>query len=160
VRGDDDVGAFGGMRRIAEERVADAIEHREDGREIDVHLVGKAVGDRHRQLLAGDVGMIAARQLPMSAFDLIGAGIARNAENVVVVAHGAEIEVTSFQPPAASEIDIDSGKLEAGSGKRVAEIKECPLCGETLRFRTREMSEHIPGTGQTSTRNVREWVCP
>jgi hypothetical protein len=22
------------------------------------------------------------------------------------------------------------------------------------------MSEHIPGTGQTSTRNVREWVCP
>ena len=41
----------------------------------------------------------------------------------------------------------------------MAEIKECPLCGEILRFRTREMTEHIPGTGQTSTRNVREWVC-
>jgi YgiT-type zinc finger domain-containing protein len=42
----------------------------------------------------------------------------------------------------------------------VTEIKECPLCGETLRLRTREMTDHIPGTGQTSTRNVREWVCP
>jgi len=42
----------------------------------------------------------------------------------------------------------------------VAEIKECPLCGETMHLRMRELTDHIPGTGQTSTRNVREWVCP
>jgi hypothetical protein len=29
-----------------------------------------------------------------------------------------------------------------------------------MRFRTRLMTDHIPGTGQTSTRNFREWVCP
>jgi hypothetical protein len=29
-----------------------------------------------------------------------------------------------------------------------------------MRFRTRETTDHIPGTAQTSTRNVREWVCP
>jgi YgiT-type zinc finger domain-containing protein len=42
----------------------------------------------------------------------------------------------------------------------VTEIKECPLCGETLRFRTRELTDPIPGTGQTTTHNVREWICP
>jgi YgiT-type zinc finger domain-containing protein len=41
----------------------------------------------------------------------------------------------------------------------VAEIKDCPLCGETMRLRARVQTDHIPGTGQTSTRNVREWVC-
>ena len=42
----------------------------------------------------------------------------------------------------------------------MADIKECPLCGETMRLQTRELSDHIPGTGQTTTRIVREWVCP
>ena len=42
----------------------------------------------------------------------------------------------------------------------MADIKECPLCGETMRLHVREMSDHVPGTGQTTTRMVREWVCP
>jgi C4-type Zn-finger protein len=42
----------------------------------------------------------------------------------------------------------------------VAEIKECPLCGEAMRLGTRETTDHIPGIGQSSTRIVREWVCP
>ena len=29
-----------------------------------------------------------------------------------------------------------------------------------MHFRTREATDSIPGTGQTSTRNVREWICP
>ena len=42
----------------------------------------------------------------------------------------------------------------------MAEIKECPLCGEAMRLTMRELIDHVPGTGQTTTRNVREWVCP
>jgi C4-type Zn-finger protein len=42
----------------------------------------------------------------------------------------------------------------------VADIKECPLCGETMHLTLRELSDRVPGTGQTSTRTVREWVCP
>jgi C4-type Zn-finger protein len=41
----------------------------------------------------------------------------------------------------------------------MADIKECPVCGETMRLTRREVSDHIPGTGQTTTRNSREWVC-
>ena len=42
----------------------------------------------------------------------------------------------------------------------MADIKECPLCGETMRFTRREQADHIPGMGQTTTRSVREWICP
>jgi len=42
----------------------------------------------------------------------------------------------------------------------MADIKECPLCGETMRLQIRERAEHVPGTGQTTTRIVREWICP
>ena len=42
----------------------------------------------------------------------------------------------------------------------MAEIKECPLCLETMRFSKREVTDIVPGTGQAITRNVREWVCP
>ena len=42
----------------------------------------------------------------------------------------------------------------------MADIKECPLCGETMRLTLRELSDRVPGTGQTTTRTVREWVCP
>jgi len=42
----------------------------------------------------------------------------------------------------------------------MAEIKECPLCGETMRLKSRELTDRVPGTGQTSTRQVLEWVCP
>jgi hypothetical protein len=42
----------------------------------------------------------------------------------------------------------------------MADIKECPLCGEAMRLQIRERADHVPGTGQTTTRIVREWVCP
>ncbi len=38
--------------------------------------------------------------------------------------------------------------------------KGCPMCGETMRLVARERIDHIPGTGQTSRQQVREWVCP
>ncbi len=37
---------------------------------------------------------------------------------------------------------------------------ECPMCGEAMRLVARERIDHIPGTGQTSRQQVREWVCP
>lgn len=39
-------------------------------------------------------------------------------------------------------------------------IRECPLCGETMRLVARERTERVPGGGQTTTRQIREWVCP
>jgi predicted RNA-binding Zn-ribbon protein involved in translation (DUF1610 family) len=39
-------------------------------------------------------------------------------------------------------------------------MKECPLCGETMRLTIRERKDHLAGVSQTSTRQVREWVCP
>lgn len=38
--------------------------------------------------------------------------------------------------------------------------KECPLCGEPMRIRQREMTQAIPGTPQTNTQQFGEWVCP
>jgi len=42
----------------------------------------------------------------------------------------------------------------------MADIKECPLCGGDMRLKIREATDLVPGTAQTSTRTVREWVCP
>jgi uncharacterized protein with PIN domain len=39
-------------------------------------------------------------------------------------------------------------------------MKECPLCGESMRLVTRERSERVAGASQTTTRQVREWTCP
>ena len=38
--------------------------------------------------------------------------------------------------------------------------KECPMCGETMRLREREVTDRVPGTPQATTRKYREWVCP
>jgi len=38
--------------------------------------------------------------------------------------------------------------------------KECPLCGEAMRAREREITERVPGTPQAKTLRFREWVCP
>lgn len=38
--------------------------------------------------------------------------------------------------------------------------KECPMCGETMRIREREVTDRVPGTLQTHTSKIREWVCP
>jgi C4-type Zn-finger protein len=42
----------------------------------------------------------------------------------------------------------------------MADIKESPLCGETMRLRQRNLTDRVPGTGQVATRQVREWECP
>jgi len=39
-------------------------------------------------------------------------------------------------------------------------MKECPLCGETMRLSVREVPHTVPGGGQASTRMTREWICP
>lgn len=39
-------------------------------------------------------------------------------------------------------------------------VKECPLCGETMRLSVREIRENIPGSGQAAPRITREWICP
>jgi YgiT-type zinc finger domain-containing protein len=44
--------------------------------------------------------------------------------------------------------------------KTRAKEKECPLCFEFMRLKTRKQTEHIPGTGQTVTLDVKEWECP
>jgi C4-type Zn-finger protein len=42
----------------------------------------------------------------------------------------------------------------------MADTKECPLCAETMRLKPRLLTDRVPGTGQTTTRQVSEWVCP
>lgn len=42
----------------------------------------------------------------------------------------------------------------------MADAKECPLCGERMRIKEREISEWIPGHSQQATRTLREWICP
>jgi transposase len=40
-------------------------------------------------------------------------------------------------------------------------MKECPLCGETMRLSVREVRNTVPGpSGQVNVRQIREWVCP
>ena len=39
-------------------------------------------------------------------------------------------------------------------------MKECPLCGETMRLSVREIQERTHGGGPPSVRVVREWICP
>ena len=39
-------------------------------------------------------------------------------------------------------------------------VKECPMCGEMMRVREREIIDRVPGTPQTKTTKFREWVCP
>jgi hypothetical protein len=38
--------------------------------------------------------------------------------------------------------------------------KECPLCGEPMRLKTTEVTDRVPGTLQSKTKQVSEWVCP
>jgi acetone carboxylase gamma subunit len=38
-------------------------------------------------------------------------------------------------------------------------MKECPLCGESMRLSVREVRDTTPGSG-ARTREAREWICP
>jgi acetone carboxylase gamma subunit len=39
-------------------------------------------------------------------------------------------------------------------------VKECPMCGEKMRQREQQITDRIPGTAQTRTSQLREWICP
>lgn len=38
-------------------------------------------------------------------------------------------------------------------------MKECPMCGTSMRLDVREIRDTFPG-GQTKVRVMREWICP
>ena len=38
--------------------------------------------------------------------------------------------------------------------------KECPVCGEAMKLRSREQIDRIPGSHQTRSKRITEWVCP
>ena len=40
------------------------------------------------------------------------------------------------------------------------ESKECPLCGERMRLHTRDEIHRVPGSRETRTTRVSEWICP
>jgi C4-type Zn-finger protein len=42
----------------------------------------------------------------------------------------------------------------------MAEVHDCPLCGEAMRLNVREVRDSIPGGGPVSMRVAREWICP
>jgi C4-type Zn-finger protein len=39
------------------------------------------------------------------------------------------------------------------------ESKECPMCGEVMRVQTRNVTVRVPGTRESRTRVIREWIC-
>ena len=56
------------------------------------------------------------------------------------------------------EIDPDPGPEPAAWYN--SRMKECPLCGETMRLTVREIRDTIPGSNETAVRVSREWICP
>jgi hypothetical protein len=40
------------------------------------------------------------------------------------------------------------------------EVKECPLCGESMRRKDMELVDVVPGTAEVKKRKMSEWVCP
>jgi transposase len=39
-------------------------------------------------------------------------------------------------------------------------MKECPLCGETMRLSERTVQDRRPIRGGSATQTIREWICP
>ena len=38
--------------------------------------------------------------------------------------------------------------------------KDCPMCGEIMYLRPREIKDRLPGTQEVATIKLAEWVCP
>jgi transposase len=38
--------------------------------------------------------------------------------------------------------------------------KDCPLCGSVMHLKETQSQVHVPGNPQTSSKRVREWICP
>jgi ssDNA-binding Zn-finger/Zn-ribbon topoisomerase 1 len=39
-------------------------------------------------------------------------------------------------------------------------MKDCPMCGGTMRIRHTKATVQVPGNPRASTRPLTEWVCP
>ena len=118
LRADDDFRRQRGLRRPAEERIAHPVEHVRHRRKINRHFVGEPVGTaarkaprvvraaalriaqhlegarhlekRRHAVVARDIRVVPARQLPVRALDFVSARARRNAEDVVVVSHPSQ----------------------------------------------------------------------
>ena len=66
--------------------------------------------------------------------------------------------------PARRSPDCEYDNTDACGPVRRPEVenrmKECPLCGETMRLNVREIQERVPGVSTPATRVAREWICP
>jgi C4-type Zn-finger protein len=38
--------------------------------------------------------------------------------------------------------------------------KDCPMCGDSMQLREREITDRVPGMAQAKTTKFHEWVCP
>jgi hypothetical protein len=63
------------------------------------------------------------------------------------------IAIALYLPAAEHDPGADARRYNGG-------MKECPLCGESMRLSVREVRDTIPGGGQASVRVTREWICP
>jgi predicted RNA-binding Zn-ribbon protein involved in translation (DUF1610 family) len=46
------------------------------------------------------------------------------------------------------------------SDERSQASKECPMCGELMHLRETQVTDRLPGTLQTKTAKIHEWLCP
>ena len=42
----------------------------------------------------------------------------------------------------------------------MAETRECPMCGGTMRQKRTNINVHIPGHPRPTPRTTLEWICP
>jgi uncharacterized protein with PIN domain len=42
----------------------------------------------------------------------------------------------------------------------MSDVRECPLCGESMRRVERQTSDRVPGTSEIKVHSTWEWVCP
>jgi rubredoxin len=42
----------------------------------------------------------------------------------------------------------------------MAESRECPLCGSTMKLKVREIVVQVPGNPRPTTTQSSEWLCP
>lgn len=38
--------------------------------------------------------------------------------------------------------------------------KDCPTCGEPMKLMSRQTTDRLPGTQQSTVRTFEEWTCP
>jgi ssDNA-binding Zn-finger/Zn-ribbon topoisomerase 1 len=46
------------------------------------------------------------------------------------------------------------------STKSMPDVRDCPLCGGTMRLKQTQQIIHVPGHPQETKRSTAEWICP